>query len=56
MRKTALGSILFAGAVLAIAVTVEAQQPKKVPRIEYLGTNPRSLSRVRIEAFRYARV
>jgi hypothetical protein len=52
LRKTALGSILFAGAVLAIAVTVEAQQPKKVLQIGYLGTNPRSVSRVRIEAFR----
>src|SRR5262249_16420019 len=28
LRKTALGSILFAGALLAVAVTVEAQQPK----------------------------
>ena len=37
MRKTALGSILFAGAVLAVAVTVEAQQQKKIPRIGYLA-------------------
>ena len=37
LRKTALGSILFAGALLAVAVIVEAQQPKKVPRIGYLG-------------------
>ena len=37
LRKTALGSILFAGAVLAVAVIVEAQQ-RKVHRIGYLGT------------------
>src|SRR5215470_16518662 len=30
----------------------EAQQPKKVPRIGYLGVNPRSISPVRIDAFR----
>jgi hypothetical protein len=36
LRKTALGSIVFAGAVLALAVTVEAQQPKKI-RIGYLS-------------------
>jgi len=33
LRKTALGSLLIAEVVLAVAVTVEAQQPKKVPRI-----------------------
>src|SRR5499425_39012 len=36
LKKTALASILFAGALLA-TVTVEAQQPKKVPRIGYLS-------------------
>ena len=39
LRKTALGSILFAGAVLAVAVTVEAQQQKKIPRIGYLAVD-----------------
>src|SRR5262245_10312123 len=51
LRKTALGSVLFAGALLAIAVTVDAQQPKKIPRIGYLGVNPRSVNLARIEAF-----
>src|SRR5499425_238606 len=51
LRKTALGSILFAGALLAIAVTVDAQQTKKIPRIGYLGVNPRSVNLARIEAF-----
>jgi len=36
LRKTALGSILFAGALLALAVTVEAQQPTNIPRLGYL--------------------
>src|SRR5215467_12083063 len=51
LRKTALGSILFAGALLAVAVTVEAQQPKKVPRIGFLSANSPASS-VRIETFR----
>src|SRR5262252_6486013 len=52
LRKTALASILFAGAVLAVAVTAEAQQPKKVPRIGYLiGTSP-TANAARVEAFR----
>src|SRR5215467_5441262 len=42
LRKTSLGSILFAGAVLAVAATVEAQQPKKVPRIGVLAQGSRS--------------
>jgi len=39
LRKTALGSILLAGALLAFAVIVEAQQQEKVPRIGYLSTD-----------------
>jgi putative ABC transport system substrate-binding protein len=49
LRKTALGSILFAGAALAVAVTAEAQQPKKIPRIGYLAADPQGPTR---EAFR----
>jgi len=52
LRKTALGSILFAGAFLAATVTVAAQQLKKVPLIGYLsGGSPSSESPMR-EAFR----
>src|SRR5215472_14725735 len=52
LRKTALGSILFAGALLVAAVTVEAQQPMKVPRIGILPPGPIS-ERVHLwEAFR----
>ena len=39
-------------AFLTATVVAQAQQPKKVPRIGYLGTNPRSTSSARIEAFR----
>ena len=52
MRKTALASILFAGALLALAVTGEAQQAKKVPRIGYLSFGTASGSPYRTEAFR----
>ena len=52
LRKTALGSIVLAGALLAVAVMVEAQQPAKMPRIGYLSANSRSAVLTRIEAFR----
>jgi putative ABC transport system substrate-binding protein len=37
LKKTSLASILFAGVVLAVAVTVEAQQVAKMPHIGFLG-------------------
>ena len=37
MKKAAVPSILVAVVLLALAVTAEAQQPKKVPRIGYLS-------------------
>jgi len=52
LRKTALASILFAGAVLAAAAIAEAQQPKKIPRIGYLAATSLSANAVLIEAFR----
>jgi putative ABC transport system substrate-binding protein len=53
LRKTALGSILFAGLLLATAVIVEAQQPKKIPRIGYLsGAGDPSNPGPNVEAFR----
>src|SRR5262249_36989079 len=52
LKKTPLGSILFAGALLAFAGTAEAQQTKKTPRIGYLiGSSP-SADAARYEAFR----
>src|SRR5262245_27719406 len=51
--KTALGSILFAGALLAVAVTVHAQQQKKISRIGYLdGGAALTTSAYRTDAFR----
>jgi putative ABC transport system substrate-binding protein len=38
--------------LFALSFPAEAQQPKKVPRIGYLGTNPRSTNPARIDAFR----
>src|SRR5215831_11662148 len=46
LKKTALGSILFAGALLAVAVTVQAQ------RIGYLEYSTASGSAVLLDAFR----
>src|SRR5215470_11333746 len=51
-RPSALASILFAGAMLAVAVTAEAQQPKKVTPIGYLSGPSLSANAARIEAFR----
>jgi ABC-type uncharacterized transport system substrate-binding protein len=53
-KKTALGSILFAGALLAAAVTVEAQQPKRVARIGYLSSGSPTSAEKGVEAFRQA--
>jgi putative ABC transport system substrate-binding protein len=52
MKKAGLLSILIAVVLLAIGVTAEAQQPKKIPRIGYLGVTSPSANEVRIEAFR----
>jgi len=52
LRKTALGSILFAGALLALAVTVEAQQPKKVPLVGILTPDSVSARISLFEAFK----
>jgi len=38
--------------LFALCSSAEAQQPKKVPRIGYLGANPRSTNPARIDAFR----
>ena len=52
MKKAAVPSILVAVVLLALGVTADAQQPKKLPRIGFLSaTSPAALS-VRIEAFR----
>ena len=52
LTKTALASILFAGALLAVAVAAEAQQPKKVPRIGFLSAASPSAISDRLDSFR----
>jgi putative ABC transport system substrate-binding protein len=52
LTKAALASILFAGALLAVAVAVKAQQPKKVPRIGFLSAVSPSTISARLDAFR----
>jgi len=51
MKKGAVPSILVAVALLALVVTAEAQQAKKVPRIAYLGGGSAELERVWLDAF-----
>ena len=52
MKKAAVSSILVVVVLLAVAVIAEAQQPKKVPRIEFLATVSPSTISDRVEAFR----
>jgi putative ABC transport system substrate-binding protein len=52
MKKAAVPSILIAVTLLAVAVTVEAQQHKKVPQIGYLHAASASSVATRTEAFR----
>jgi putative ABC transport system substrate-binding protein len=51
MRKNLIGLVLCA-LLLALTVTVEAQQPKKVPRIGFLSVLSLSAMAERTEAFR----
>ena len=52
MKKAGVLSILFMVVLLGIAVIIEAQQPKKVPRIGYLTAVSLSAFAARTEAFR----
>jgi putative ABC transport system substrate-binding protein len=52
MKKAAVPSILLAVVLLALAVTAEAQQPKKVPRIGFLTGSSAATATPYIEAFR----
>jgi putative tryptophan/tyrosine transport system substrate-binding protein len=52
MKKAAASSILVSLVLLAVVVIAEAQQPKKVSRIGYLGATAPSNISARIEAFR----
>ncbi|HSE85189.1 MAG TPA: ABC transporter substrate-binding protein [Candidatus Binatia bacterium] len=54
MKKAAVPSILVAVVLLAVGVTAEAQQPKKVLRIGYLSARDAASSSARAEAIRLA--
>ena len=54
MNKAGWSSILVAAMLLIVAVAVEAQQPKKVPRIGYLGATDAAGESTRSEAIRLA--
>ena len=53
MKKSA-ASILVAAVLLALGVSAEAQQPKKVPRIGYLAGSDPARDSTRSEAIRLA--
>ena len=52
MKKSHVLSILLVLILLAVAVIADAQQPKKVPRIGFLGATSLSTISARVEAFR----
>jgi len=52
MKKTAVPSILVAMMSLALGVSAEAQQTKKVPRVGFLIASSASSQESRLEAFR----
>jgi putative ABC transport system substrate-binding protein len=54
MKKAAVPSILVIVVLLAVGVTAEAQQPKKVPRIGYLSSSDPATESTRAEAVRLA--
>ena len=54
MKKAAVPSILITVVLLAVAVTAEAQQPAKVPRIGYLSTVDPASDSPRAEGIRLA--
>jgi len=54
MKKAAVPSILVAVVLLALGVTAEAQQPKKVARIGYLSSGDPASESARSEAVRLA--
>ena len=52
MKRAAVPSILIVVVLLALGVTVEAQQPKKIPRIGYLAAATSDGLQSRTESFR----
>jgi putative tryptophan/tyrosine transport system substrate-binding protein len=54
MKKASGPSILVAMMLLAVAVSAQAQEPKKVPRIGYLSSGDPATDSARAEAIRLA--
>ena len=54
MKNAAMPSIVVAVVLLALGVTAEAQQPKKVARIGYLSTTDPATDSARVEGIRLA--
>jgi len=54
MKRAAVPSILVAVVLLAVGVTAEAQQSKKVPRVGYLASGDPDSDSARSEAIRVA--
>ena len=54
MKRAAVPSILIAVVLLALGVTAEAQQSKKIPRIGYLSGAERDRDSARSEAIKLA--
>jgi hypothetical protein len=54
MKKAAVPSILVAVILLALGVTAEAQQSKKIPRIGYLSSGDPASESARSEGIRLA--
>ena len=52
MNKAGWSSILVATLVLVFGVAADAQQPQKLVRIGYLGSDPASFSGIQMNAFR----
>ena len=52
LKKVGWSSILVAALVLALGAMAQAQQPKKAPRIGFLGATSSSPVSARTEAFR----
>jgi hypothetical protein len=54
MKRAAVPSILVVVVLLAVAVIVEAQEPKKVPRLGYLAVSDAASEFTRAETIRLA--
>ena len=54
MKKASVVSILFLAVLIAVAIIANAQQPKKVHRVGYLGATDAAGESTRSEAIRLA--